>query len=160
MPVRAYIGLGSNLGDPAAQIDAAFAALAALPKSTLAARSGLYRSPSWGPIAQPDYLNAVAALDTDLAPEPLMSALLDIERQAGRERRERWGPRLIDLDLLLYGDLMLESAALTVPHPRLHERPFVLLPLVELAPSLAIPGVGLLHSLCDSVDRSTVQALG
>jgi 2-amino-4-hydroxy-6-hydroxymethyldihydropteridine diphosphokinase len=158
--VRAYIGLGGNLGDPAAQIATAFERLSQLPGSVLSARSTLYRSPAWGPIAQPDYVNAVAALDTVLAPSELMQGLLDIERDAGRERVARWGPRLLDLDLLLYGDSRIDSDALHVPHPRLHERAFVLLPLFELAPALVIPGLGRVADLLDSVDHSAVQALG
>jgi 2-amino-4-hydroxy-6-hydroxymethyldihydropteridine diphosphokinase len=158
--LRAYVGLGSNLGDPAAQIAAAFDALAVLPSTTLVARSRLYRSAAWGPIDQPDYINAVAALDTCLAPEALMASLLAIERAAGRVRDARWGPRLIDLDLLLHGDCALDSDTLTLPHPRLHERAFVLLPLAELAPTLVIPGHGPLAALCNSVDRSSIEALG
>lgn len=158
--VRAYIGLGSNLGDPPAQIAAALDALAALPSTTLVARSRLYRGAAWGPVTQPDYFNAVAALDTALAPDALMERLLAIERAAGRVRDARWGPRVIDLDLLLHGDCELDSDALTLPHPRLHERPFVLLPLAELAPALVIPTHGSLAALCNSVDRSSIEALG
>lgn len=158
--VRAYVGLGSNLGDPAAQISSAIDALAALPSTRLVARSRLYRSAAWGPIAQPDYLNAVAALDSGLAPEALMAELLAIERAAGRVRDARWGPRIIDLDLLLHGDCELATDALMLPHPRLHERAFVLLPLAELAPALVIPGRGALAALCKSVDRSSIEALG
>ena len=158
--VRAYVGLGANLGDPAAQIESALTALAALPSSRLVARSRLYRSPPWGPVAQPDYLNAAAALDTSLSPQALLQALLGIERGAGRERRERWGPRVLDLDLIAYGGLQIDEPGLQLPHPRLAQRPFVLLPLLELEPGLELPGLGALSSLRDSVDCSTVQALG
>jgi 2-amino-4-hydroxy-6-hydroxymethyldihydropteridine diphosphokinase len=158
--VRAYIGIGGNLGDPAAQVAFAFDRLAQLPDSMLAGRSSLYRSPAWGPIAQSDFVNAVAALDTALSAPALMQGLLAIEREAGRERTDRWGPRLLDLDLLLYGDACIDSEALHVPHPRLHERAFVLLPLAELAPALQVPGLGCVADLLDSVDHSAVQALG
>jgi 2-amino-4-hydroxy-6-hydroxymethyldihydropteridine diphosphokinase len=158
--VRAYIGIGANLGVPAAQVAFALERLAQLPGTTLADCSRLYRSAAWGPIAQPDFVNAVAALDTSLSSADLMQGLLDIERDAGRERVERWGPRLLDLDLLLYGEERIDAAALHVPHPRLHERAFVLLPLAELAPSLQIPGRGCVAELLESVDHSAVQALG
>jgi 2-amino-4-hydroxy-6-hydroxymethyldihydropteridine diphosphokinase len=157
---RAFVGLGSNLDDPARQLRRALDALAALPDTTLHASSRFYRSPPWGPIAQPDFVNAVAALDTGLAPPALMEALLGIEREAGRQRRERWGPRVLDLDLLLYDGLEWASDTLQLPHPRMHERPFVLLPLAELAPDLELPGLGSLRQLIQSVDRSSVEAIG
>jgi 2-amino-4-hydroxy-6-hydroxymethyldihydropteridine diphosphokinase len=157
---RAYVGIGGNLGDPMSQVAFAFERLAQLPDSVLFARSRLYRSPAWGPIAQPDFINAVAALDTALPPSVLMQGLLGIEHDAGRERALRWGPRLLDLDLLLYGDLCIDSDTLQVPHPRLRERAFALVPLAEIAPTLAIPGLGRIADLLDLVDHSTVQALG
>jgi 2-amino-4-hydroxy-6-hydroxymethyldihydropteridine diphosphokinase len=141
--VRAYVGMGANLGDPAAQVRAAIAALASLPRTRLAGASSLYRTAPVGYADQPDFVNAVAALDTELPPHELLEALQAIERGAGRSRSFRNAPRTLDLDLLLYGDATLDGPALSVPHPRMHERAFVLAPLVEIAPGIAIPGHGL-----------------
>ena len=138
----AYVALGANLGDPKATVLAAFAALANLPESRLARCSSLYRTAPVGILSQPDFVNAVALLETTLAPEALLDALLDIEARFGRIRRERNGPRTLDLDLLLYDDIELDLPRLTLPHPRLHLRAFVLLPLAEVAPDLAIPRRG------------------
>lgn len=142
--VEAYVCLGANLGDPPRQIAAAIAALAALPDTAVVRTSGLYRSRPMGPADQPDYANAVAALRTALAPLALLDALLAIEQRAGRVRepRLRNGPRQLDLDLLLYGTLTLHDARLTLPHPGLHARDFVLVPLLEIAPEVHIPGRG------------------
>jgi len=138
---RAWIALGANLGDARATLAAALDDLAALPHSQLAARSSCWRS---APVdaAGPDFLNAVAALDTALAPQDLLAALQAIEAAHGRERPYRHAPRTLDLDLLLYGDQLLHTPTLTLPHPRLHLRAFVLEPLAELAPGLSIPGLG------------------
>jgi 2-amino-4-hydroxy-6-hydroxymethyldihydropteridine diphosphokinase len=138
----AYVALGANLGDPKATVLAAFAALANLPESRVARCSSLYRTAPVGILSQPDFVNAVALLETTLAPEALLDALLDIEARFGRIRRERNGPRTLDLDLLLYDDIELDLPRLTLPHPRLHLRAFVLLPLAEVAPDLAIPRRG------------------
>jgi len=138
----AYVALGANLGDPKATVLAAFAALANLPESRVARCSSLYRTAPVGILSQPDFVNAVVLLETTLAPETLLDALLDIEARFGRIRRERNGPRTLDLDLLLYDDIELELPRLTLPHPRLHLRAFVLLPLAEVAPELAIPRRG------------------
>ena len=138
----AYVALGANLGDPTATVLAAFAALANLPESRVARCSSLYRTAPVGILSQPDFVNAVALLETTLAPEALLDALLDIEARFGRIRRERNGPRTLDLDLLLYDDIELDLPRLTLPHPRLHLRAFVLLPLAEVAPDLAIPRRG------------------
>jgi 2-amino-4-hydroxy-6-hydroxymethyldihydropteridine diphosphokinase len=142
---RAYVGLGANLGDARAAVCAAAAALGRLPGTTLAALSGLYRS---APVdaGGPDFINAVAALDTRLGAEALLDALQALEQQHGRERPYRNAPRTLDLDLLLHGDQRLDTPRLTLPHPRLHLRAFVLLPLLELAPGLAAPGLGPLAS--------------
>ena len=147
MPVRACIGLGGNLGDPARALRAAFHALAALPDSRLLATSRLYRTPAWGRTDQPDYVNAAALLETRLAPQVLLAQLLAIERAAGRLRdgeaaAARWGPRVLDLDLLLYADITIDQPGLRVPHPHLHERAFALLPLLEAWPAAIIPGIG------------------
>jgi len=139
---RAFIALGSNLAEPEAQIKQAFAALARLPQTRLLAQSSLYRSAPVGYAEQPDFINAVALLETGLAAHDLLQSLLEIERACGRVRDFRNAPRTLDLDLLLYGDLMLHEAGLTLPHPRMHERAFVLLPLLEIAPDCVIPGKG------------------
>lgn len=150
--VRAYVGLGSNLDDPAGQIRAGIRALDRLPLTRLAAVSALYANPPMGPQDQPDYINAVAGLDTALDPLLLLDALLAVEARQGRRRGRRWGPRRLDLDLLLWGDERLQLPRLTVPHPGLHERPFVLYPLAELAPSLEVPGLGPVEALKARVD--------
>ena len=152
--VRASVGLGANCGDPGTQILRACAALAGLPHTRLLARSRLWRTPPWGPVPQADYLNAAVALDTNLAPRALLDALLAIEREAGRDRahEQRWGPRRLDLDLLLYGEQQIEEPGLGVPHPRLAERAFVLLPLADIDPTLVVPGAGTVGELLARVD--------
>lgn len=155
--VTAYIGLGSNLDSPAAQVATAIDALAALPDCTLRAVSSFYSNPPMGPQDQPDYVNAVVALDTRLAPRALLDAMQGIERAQGRDRSgQRWGPRTIDLDLLLYGDSTIAEDHLTVPHPGMAERAFVLVPLAEIAPQVSIPGQGSLTSLLAGIDRACV----
>lgn len=137
---RAYIGLGSNLNAPALQIEQALEALAALPQSRVLRHSALYASPPLGPIDQPDYLNAVAELETTLPPLELLDALQAIEQAQGRVRERHWGERVIDLDLLLYGDVRMQSERLTLPHVGMTERAFVLRPLAELMPDMRLPG--------------------
>lgn len=144
--VTAYVGLGSNLdgelGDPRAQLLAGFEALARLSRTCLTGRSGLYRSAPLGHTAQPDFVNAVAGLRTELSAKELLATLQAIERRHGRERAFPNAPRTLDLDLLLFGDLAITTPALTLPHPRMHERAFVLLPLLELDAEAAVPGRG------------------
>ena len=141
--MRAYLGLGANLGTPAQQIAAAFDQIAALPDTALLARSSLYRSDPVGPIGQPDYCNAAAMIDTGLTPLALLDALHAIEQAAGRQRDGvRWAARLLDIDILHIDGLSLTEPRLTVPHPHLHERNWVLVPLAEIAPALEIPGLG------------------
>lgn len=133
---RVYIGLGSNLAEPLRQLQAALAAIAELPHSQLAATSSFYASDPLGPPDQPRYVNAVAALDTELAPLELLDALQRIEQEQGRVRKaERWGPRTLDLDILLFGNRLLSEERLTVPHYHMHARVFVLYPLAEIAPT-------------------------
>lgn len=158
---RAWVGLGGNLGDPARQVGAALDALAALPKTRLEARSRLYGSRPMGPPDQPDYVNAVARLRTALAPHALLDALQAIEQRAGRQRgATRWGPRTLDLDLLLYGDACRADERLTLPHPGIAERPFVLVPLAELDPGLSIPGLDdPVATLARRVDRTGLWPL-
>lgn len=158
---RVYVALGSNLNDPAAQVTGALRELGALPRTRCAKRSGLYRSVPMGPAGQPDYINAVAELRTDLAPEELLDHLQAIEHRHGRVRgAERWGPRTLDLDLLLYGERVLQTERLTIPHPGLHERAFVLYPLYEIAPGLRIPQRGALKELVKRCPMQDVERLG
>lgn len=155
-----YIGLGSNLADPHAQVEGGMRALADLADTRLLRRSRLYRSAPWGETNQPEFINAVAQLDTELAPQILLRALLTIERRAGRERdNARWGPRVLDLDILLHGEVVLDEPGLHLPHPHLHERVFVLLPLCEIAPDLQIPVHGRADALLARLDASDCRAL-
>lgn len=157
--MRVFIGLGANLGDAAETLKVAVSALAALPQTTLLACSRTYRS---GPVeAQgPDYLNAVVEIHTTLAPAALLGELQRIERVHGRERAYRNAPRTLDLDLLLYGDHSIIGRDLTVPHPRMHSRAFVLLPLRELAPELEIPMHGKLAELLLGVMDQRIEVIG
>ena len=138
----AFVGLGANVGDPREQLIAAFGALAALPQTRLTGRSSLYRSAPLGYAAQADFVNAVARIETGLSAQALLAALLSIEQRQGRSRSFANAPRTLDADLLLYGELRIDTPALTVPHPRMHERAFVLAPLLEVDPAAAIPGRG------------------
>jgi 2-amino-4-hydroxy-6-hydroxymethyldihydropteridine diphosphokinase len=142
MPRIAFIGLGSNLEDPRSQLQRAFAEFDGLPETRLVARSSLYRSAPMGYLDQPEFVNAVAKIETTLTPQALLQALLQIEHQHGRERTFRNAPRTLDLDILLYGDAQLHEHGLTIPHPQMHLRPFVLQPLLEIAPNVLIPGIG------------------
>jgi 2-amino-4-hydroxy-6-hydroxymethyldihydropteridine diphosphokinase len=138
----AYVGLGANLGEPRRQLTEALTAMSGLPETRLAGRSSVYRSAPVGFEDQPEFLNAVAALDTLLAPGALLEGLQGIERRHGRERGFPNAPRTLDLDLLLFGAETIARPGLTVPHPRMHERAFVLRPLLELDPEISIPGKG------------------
>ncbi len=159
MKVIATIGLGANLDDPAAQVEYALTELDRLPGTRLVARSSLYASAPVGYVDQPDFINAVAQVETGLAPRALLAALLDIEHRHGRERSFRNAPRTLDLDLLLYGDAHFHEDGLTLPHPRMHERGFVLLPLMEIAPDTAIPGRGRAADWLAACDDQQVIAL-
>jgi 2-amino-4-hydroxy-6-hydroxymethyldihydropteridine diphosphokinase len=160
--VRAFVGLGGNLGDVSGAFASAAARMDALPATQLLRLSRRYRTPAWGVAAQPDFLNAVAMLETGLAARELLGALLAIEREHGRDRaREtRWGPRTLDLDLLLYGDDIVDEPGLRVPHPHLHERAFALLPLLEIAPDATIPGHGPARDLPAAMAADGIEALG
>ena len=158
-PETAFIALGSNLNDPAAQVNAGFAALGALPATRVTARSSLYRSAPVGYTAQPDFINAVAALETTLTPRALLEELLAIERSHGRVREFPNAPRTLDLDVLLYGDLQLHEHGLTIPHPRMHERAFVMVPLAEIAPDCVVPGRGRVSELMAGVDSGSVHRM-
>lgn len=158
-PISAWIGLGSNLADPASAVEQGLDALADLPSTTLSARSRLYRTAPWGKTDQPSFVNAVARLQTLLAPLDLLDALLAIERRHGRDRDRdlRWGPRTLDLDLLLYDRAQIAQPRLTVPHPHLHRRAFVLVPLAELDPALEVPGIGPIAPLLAAVAEDAAQ---
>jgi len=159
MPTRAwvpaYVGLGSNLDDPQRQVQDALRALPGLPETRLVTSSESLRNPALGPQPQPEFVNAVAGLLTRLAPVDLLDALLAIECRQGRDRRSdvRWGPRRIDLDLLVYGDLTMDTDRLTIPHPGIATRNFVLFPLLEIAPELRIPGLGPVRRLAAAVNQ-------
>ena len=140
--IRAYVGLGANLGEPRRQLTEAIIAISGLPETRLAGHSSFYRTAPVGYVNQPEFLNAVAALDTRLAPGVLLEGLQGIERRHGRERPFLDAPRTLDLDLLLFGDEQIARPGLTVPHPRMHQRAFVLRPLLELDPGISIPGNG------------------
>lgn len=158
-PVVAYIGLGSNLNNPAGQIRAACAALALLPASRVLATSALYGNPPLGPADQPDYLNAVLALETRMPPHELLRELQSIETAQGRVRGAHWGPRTLDLDLLLYGWQQVNDNELTLPHPGLATRAFVLHPLLEIAPDLTIPGAGSLREMAARVPSTQLTRI-
>ncbi len=159
MSQRAVIGLGSNLHKPLEQVQQAVTELAALAESELVEVSSLYRSAPMGPADQPDYINAVAVLQTSLAPHALLDALQAIEQRHGRLRNvQRWGPRSLDLDILLYGNEQINDTRLQVPHPGIQQRAFVLYPLYEILPDCEIPGLGRLSRLisdcpADGIDR-------
>jgi 2-amino-4-hydroxy-6-hydroxymethyldihydropteridine diphosphokinase len=157
--IAAYIGIGSNQGNARAHVLEAFDELAQLPDTHLAARSSLYRSAPVDAPGQPDYVNAVAALDTELSPAQLLDALQGIERRHGRERPYPNAPRSLDLDLLTYGDMILDSPMLTLPHPRMHQRAFVLQPLVELDPRAEVPGRGRAAALLAACTGQRIERL-
>lgn len=138
---EAYLGLGGNLGDREALLKVAIADLRAAPGVRVLRVSSLYETPPWGPVPQGPYLNACAAIETSLAPRALLDLCLAIERMHGRERLVRWGPRTLDIDLLTYGDATIDEPGLIVPHPRMSERAFVLVPLAEIAPDIEIDGL-------------------
>jgi 2-amino-4-hydroxy-6-hydroxymethyldihydropteridine diphosphokinase len=144
--VLAYIGIGSNLGNPVARVYQAFQDLQSIPQTECISHSPLYSSKPIGP-PQPNYINSVVALRTQLSPENLLVALQAIENAHGRRREIRWGPRTLDLDILLFGDLIMDDTHLNLPHPRLQERSFVLYPLQDIAPNLKVPGLGDLQTL-------------
>jgi 2-amino-4-hydroxy-6-hydroxymethyldihydropteridine diphosphokinase len=155
----AYVGLGSNLEDPRTQVLRAFDELARIPRTRVTARSSLYRTAPIGHGAQPDFINAVAAVDTQLTPDVLLRELQAVEERHGRKRSFPNAPRTLDLDLLLYGDARIEEPGLSVPHPRMHERAFVLWPLVEIAPQLQIPQRGAASRCLAASGRQKVERI-
>jgi 2-amino-4-hydroxy-6-hydroxymethyldihydropteridine diphosphokinase len=157
--IDVWIGLGSNLNDPETRIRTALDDLRHLERCTLRAASALYRSPPMGPADQPDYINAVARLATGLSPEALLDALQAIEQRHGRTRGRRWGPRTLDLDLLLYAQAVIATPRLRVPHPGIAVRNFVLYPLAELDPDLVIPGLGVVSELLEQCPDTGLSRL-
>lgn len=157
--MQAFIGLGSNLANPAQQIMSALEAIAELDNTSLINQSSLYSSPPMGPQDQPDYINAVAEIETQLAPHALLDALQSIELEQGRIRKRHWGERTIDLDILIYGDQLITDERLNVPHPGVAERAFVLYPLVEIAAECEIPALGNIQDLLKQCPRDGLQLL-
>ncbi|MER9138554.1 2-amino-4-hydroxy-6-hydroxymethyldihydropteridine diphosphokinase [Mesorhizobium sp. M0830] len=153
-----YLSLGGNLGDPAKSMGAALRMLDADADTRVTGVSSLYRTPPWGKLDQPDFLNAAAAISTGLAPRALLDLCLDAERKLKRVREERWGPRLIDIDILVFGDRVIHETGLEVPHPRMLERAFVLAPLAEIAPGLVVSGRSIADRLV-AVDTSGIERL-
>lgn len=161
MAIEAALGLGGNLGDPVAAFAAALKALAAHPGIRLGRISSVYRTPPWGRLDQPEFLNMAVLVETSLPATELLTLVLDIEKRQGRERLERWGPRTLDIDILSYGDAEIDQPGLQVPHPRLAERAFALAPLAEIAPMLAIGGrtaAKLRDDLADPTVRRDAEA--
>lgn len=158
---RAWIGLGGNVGDVSACFDSAMAMLAATAGIDVVCVSGRYRTPAWGVTDQPDFINAVAELATTLAPLDLLGALQVAERAHGRDRlhEQRWGPRTLDLDLLAMDGVVLDTPALQLPHPRLAERAFVLVPWAEIAPELELPHIGRIAERAAALDCSGIEAI-
>jgi len=156
----AYIGLGSNLQKPAQQIEEALGLVAEIPDTRLVAVSSLYRSAPFGGVEQPDFVNAVASMMTQLVPLELLARLQDVENRQGRDRDEaRWGPRVLDLDLLVYSAQTIDEPDLSVPHPGIGERNFVLLPLEEIAPDLVIPGLGRVAGISVTMDEPSISRI-
>lgn len=160
MSVRAFIGLGGNLGDTRRTLEAAIARLDGHAAIRTTGRSRFYRTPPWGHVDQPDFINAAIAVETSLTPHELLDVLLETERAFGRVRDgERWGPRTLDLDLLAYDALAWHDERLTVPHPRMAERAFVLLPLADIDPDFFIVGQGRVSALLETLDQAGCNVL-
>lgn len=158
--MKAWLGLGSNLQQPVAQLKDALGRLGSTEGVEILRASGLYRTPPWGDSSQDDFINAAVQIETSLGPIPLLRGLQSIENVMGRQRNgRRWGPRLIDIDLLLYGDLQCRSEELELPHPRMHERAFVLVPICELDATLKIPGRGAVDELLKQLDCAGIFRL-
>ncbi len=158
---RVFVGLGGNLGEVETTLMEALFALDEIPQTTLRRQSSTYRTPAWGNTDQADFLNCVAELQTRLTPGTLLQKLLEIEERFGRIRQqdERWQPRTLDLDILLFGDEVIHEAHLDIPHPHMHERAFVLVPLAELVNDLEIPGQGSLKDCLAKLDISEIKIL-
>jgi len=158
--MKAWLGLGSNLQQPVAQLREAIERLDSLSNVEVTRESSFYRTPPWGDEQQDDFINCVVQIKTSLDPVALLGKLHSVENAMGRRRSERrWGPRIIDIDLLLFGELQYHSDELEVPHPRMHERAFVLVPLAELEAGLAIPGRGTIEKFLQQLDCSGISQL-
>jgi len=158
--VAAYVGIGSNLDDPERQVRRAIEALASMPETRFVRASRLFRTAPWGRTDQPAFVNAAAEIATTLSPRALLDALLAIERAQGRHRDgTRWGPRTLDLDVLIYGDRVVDEPGLAIPHPHLADRAFVLLPLADIDPALHVPGKGRISELLRKVDATGIEPL-
>ena len=157
--MKAFIALGSNLDDPAAQVRRGIAELAGLPETRVTRASALYRSAPVGYRDQPDFINAVVEIETGLQPRPLLEALLEIEQRHGRLRGVRNGPRTLDLDIAVYGDRVVAEPGLVIPHARVQERAFVIVPLAEVAPQLVVPRLGPIARLLERTDTGSVTRL-
>ncbi|WP_438971354.1 2-amino-4-hydroxy-6-hydroxymethyldihydropteridine diphosphokinase [Methylophaga sp.] len=155
--MHVYIGLGSNLDNPQAQIKTAIADMALIDETTLVQSSSLYSSPPMGPQDQPDYVNAVVCVDTKLSAHRLLDALQSIEKQHGRIRKRHWGERTLDLDILLFADKVIDDERLTVPHPGISDRAFVVYPLAEISPELVVPGLGPLEQIQLNCPRNGLE---
>jgi len=161
-PTRAFVGVGGNVGDVETTLAEAMWSLDSIPQTSIRAQSRLYRTPPWGNTDQPAFINGVVELQTRLTPRVLLDHLLDIEVRFGRDRTgvERWSARTLDLDLLLYGDRVIDEPGLHVPHPHLHERAFALVPLVEVAPDAVSPGRGRASDLVAAMVTGDIHPLG
>ncbi len=158
---RIFIGLGGNQGDSLAILKRAAQQILALPNTTHVATSHFYQSPAWGGVEQADFINAVLEIRTQLTPQELLEQLLDVERQHGRNRELElhWGPRVLDCDILLFGQRVVHSESLSIPHPRMAQRAFVLVPLAEIDANLPVPGLGSVQSLLDDLSECTIQLI-
>ena len=156
--VEAFISLGGNIGDPSVAIEDALTALSAQPHISVTTRSRFYRTPPWGKTDQADFVNACATLVTTLSAHDLLKSCLDVETSMGRVREERWGPRIIDLDILTYGDEVISERDLVVPHPHLTERAFVLVPLRDIAPEFTLNGLAI-DAMLAALDASDIQLM-
>ncbi len=154
MKVEAALAFGGNIGDPVAAFAAALQGLRAHPDIALGRLSSIYRTPPWGKTDQPEFLNMAALIETSLRPADLLAFCLELERAGGRERRERWGPRTLDIDILTYGDAIIDQARLQIPHPRIPERAFVLTPLAEILPQRLIGGRSVADLLAAATDET------
>ena len=160
-PVLAHIGIGSNLDDPLQQVSNAIEMLDGLPGCHVLRQSSMYQSAPFGHVEQPDFINAVAVLETAVPADILLACLQELERARGRDpAAERWGPRIIDLDILVYGDQVIELPELEVPHPGIRERNFVLLPLREVTPDLVIPGLGRVADIAVDEQSPPISKIG
>ena len=155
----AYIGLGSNMQSPKQQIKSAIKSISEIPEIQVLKVSSLYKSKPVGPQGQNDYINAVIKIETDFMPLELLDCMQDIENQHGRIRKEHWGPRILDLDILIFGKKIIQDKKLTIPHPEIEKRPFVLVPLAEIDSNCSIPGIGLVSDLLAVNNQKDLELL-